>query len=118
EAAAAVNVFLLSDGQITWGEPEVAPLVARFEQSCPCPTRFHFYRTGLGADNQELFEALTRKGGGVFPCYGADDLAAAAAAHRSQCFQIDSIRFASGPATSDVLLAGRKAAVYPGGEVV
>ena len=27
-----VNVFVLSDGQITWGEAEAATLVARFER--------------------------------------------------------------------------------------
>ena len=57
----AVDVFLLSDGQITWGEPDVGTLVARFEARCPLPTHFHCYRTGLGADNLELFEALTRQ---------------------------------------------------------
>src|SRR5262249_14521838 len=64
-----VNVFLLSDGQVTWGEREVGPLVGRFEARCPFATRFHCYRTGLGAENLELFEALTRRGGGTFNCY-------------------------------------------------
>jgi hypothetical protein len=113
-----LNVFLLSDGQITWGEAEVSQLVARFEARCPYPTRFHCYRTGLGADNLELFEALTRKGGGVFNCFGTADLAAAAVAHRHQCFQVERVYFVGGPAASDVLIAGRKAAVYPGGELV
>src|SRR5947209_19736589 len=42
-----LNVFVLSDGQITWGESDVNTLVSRFEQRCPAPTRFHCYRTGL-----------------------------------------------------------------------
>jgi hypothetical protein len=113
-----LNLFLLSDGQITWGEKDVATLVARFEARCPFPTRFHCYRTGLGADNLELFEALTRKGGGVFNCFTEADLPAAAAAHRSQCFQVENVRFVGGPAASEVLVAGRKAAVYPGGELI
>src|SRR5262249_6227827 len=61
-----LNVFLLSDGQVTWGEPDVAHLVGKFEGRCPFSTRFHCYRVGLGAENLELFEALTRKGGGIF----------------------------------------------------
>jgi tetratricopeptide (TPR) repeat protein len=115
---APLNVFLLSDGQITWGEPEAAALAARFEARCPAPTRFHCYRTGIGAENQELFEALTRKGGGIFTCYGEAEVAACAAAHRSQCLQVQSVRLSGGSAAEDVLIAGRKASVYPGGELV
>ena len=77
---------------------------------CPYRTRFHCYRTGLGADNAELFEALTRRGGGVFNCFGEAELAAAAQAHRHQCWQIDAVRFSGGPAMSDALIAGRKTA--------
>ena len=93
-----INVFLLSDGQITWGDADVASLVARFERRCKYPVRFHCYRTGLGADNLELFEALTRRGGGIFQCYGEADLAAAALAHRHQCLQVERVRLDGGPA--------------------
>jgi hypothetical protein len=113
-----LNVFLLSDGQITWGESDVGQLVAKFEAQCPFPTRFHCYRTGLGADNAELFEALTRRGGGVFNCFSEADLPAVAVAHRNQCFEVEGVHFVGGPAMSDVLIAGRKAAVYPGGELI
>ncbi len=113
-----LNVFLLSDGHITWGDPDVAALVARFEQQCPYPVRFHCYRTGLGEENFELFEALTRRGGGVFQCYGEAEVEAAAKAHRSQCLQVQRVRFVGGPEASDVLVSGRRAAVYPGGELV
>ncbi len=117
-AGTPLNVFLLSDGHITWGEPDVAALAAHFEQRCPYPTRFHCYRTGLGEENSELFEALTRKGGGVFQCYGEAELDAAAKAHRSQCLQVRRVRFVGGPQTSDILVSGRRAAVYPGSELL
>ncbi|HEY7424186.1 MAG TPA: VIT domain-containing protein [Gemmataceae bacterium] len=117
-AGTNLNVFLLSDGHITWGEPDVAALVARFEQRCRYTTRFHCYRTGLGEENSELFEALTRQGGGVFQCFGEDDLKAAAQAHRSQCLKVQRVRFVGGPEASDILVSGRRAAVYPGGELV
>jgi len=113
-----LEVFVLSDGQITWGEPDVSVLTSRLENRCPYPTRFHCYRTGLGADNLELFEALTRKGGGIFNCFTEADLAAAAQAHRHQCLQIEKVRFVGGVAASDIMVAGRKAAVYPGGELI
>jgi tetratricopeptide (TPR) repeat protein len=117
-AGTHLNVFLLSDGHITWGESDVAALVARFERRCPYPTRFHCYRTGLGEENRELFEALTRQGGGIFQCYGENDVDAAAQAHRSECMKVSRVRFVGGPEASDVLVAGRRAAVYPGGELV
>src|SRR5262249_17720866 len=81
-------------------------------------TRFCCYRTGIGADNLELFEALTRKGGGIFNVFTEADLKSASTAHRSQCLQIDKVSFVGGPAVSDVVVAGRRAAVYPGGELI
>jgi hypothetical protein len=115
---AAVDCFLLSDGHVTWGETEVATLVAGFESRCRFSPRFHCYLTGLGAENTELFEALTRRGGGVFGCRSEADLRSAAVAHRNKCLRVERVRFVGGPAASDVLVAGRRAAVYPGGELV
>src|SRR5262249_34575208 len=117
-AGTPLDVFLLSDGQVTWGESDVKTLVARFEDRCPFRTRVHCYRTGMGADNLELFEALTRKGGGIIHCFTEADLPAAARAHRSHCLQVERVRFAGGPEASDILVAGRRAAIYPGGEVI
>jgi hypothetical protein len=113
-----LNCFLLSDGNVTWGENDAGTLAARFARRCPFPTRFYCYRTGLGEENAELYDALTRAGGGVFTCYGEADVAAAAQAHRSQCLTVEKVRFVGGPAVNDVLVAGRKAAVYPGGELI
>ncbi len=117
-AGTPLNVFLLSDGHITWGESSAVSLAAGFESRCPFSARFHCYQTGLGEENEELFQALTRTGGGVFNCFNDADLEAAAQAHRNQCFFIDSVRFGDGPAASDVLVGGRRAAVYPGGELI
>jgi hypothetical protein len=117
-AGTRLDCFLLSDGHITWGDGDVASMVARFEQRCPFSTRFHCYRTGLGEENQELYEALTRRGGGIFQCFGEADVAAAARAHRSVCMQVERVRFVGGPAASDILVGGRRAALYPGGELV
>jgi tetratricopeptide (TPR) repeat protein len=113
-----LEVFLLSDGQITWGNRDSNSLVAHFEADCPYSTRFHCYTIGLGAENVELFQALTRRGGGIYPCYSEAYLPAVARAHRNHCLLIERISFKSGPAMSDVLVAGRQAAVYPGGDLV
>jgi hypothetical protein len=111
-----INVFLLSDGHLTWGETDAATLVSRFERRCRTQCRFHCYRTGLGAEDVELFEALTRKGGAVFQCFGEADLPACAVAHRRDCLMVKGVRVVGD--VSDVLVAGRKQAVYPGGELV
>jgi hypothetical protein len=113
-----VNAFLLSDGQTTWGETNAAAVSARFEGACRFPARFHCYDLGDGAYNDALFGMLTRRGGGVFACRGEADLAAAASAHRRECLTITKIGLAGGPAFSDVLVAGRRSAVYPGGELL
>src|SRR5262249_36552415 len=55
---------------------------------------------------------------GVFNCFGEADLPACATAHRHQCLQVENVRFVGGPPAGDVLVAGRKAAVYPGGELI
>jgi hypothetical protein len=113
-----LDVFLLSDGQITWGDSDVVSLVGRFEAQCPYVTHFHCYRTGVSAENLELFDALTRRGGGIYNCFTDDGVTAAAGAHRTQCLQVERVHFVGGPAASDVLVAGRRAAVYPGGEMI
>ncbi len=117
-AGTPANCFLLSDGNITWGESDVSALVAKSEGRSPLTCRFQCYRTGLGAENLELYEALTRKGGGIFNCYGEADLKAAAQAHRNHCLYVEKVRLVGGPSTSDSLVAGRRAAVYPGGDVI
>jgi tetratricopeptide (TPR) repeat protein len=113
-----LEVFLLSDGQITWGNRDTNSLVASFESKCPYSARFHCYTIGLGAENTELFQALTRRGGGIYPCYTEAYLPYAARAHRNHCLLVERVSFKGGPAINDVLLAGRQAAVYPGGELV
>jgi tetratricopeptide (TPR) repeat protein len=113
-----LEIFLLSDGQITWGNRDTNSLVANFESKCPYSARFHCYTIGLGAENIELFQALTRRGGGIYPCYSEAYLPHAARAHRSHCFLVERVSFNGGPAMSDVLVAGRQAAVYPGGDLV
>jgi tetratricopeptide (TPR) repeat protein len=113
-----VNVFVLSDGQITWGEQNAASLAARFESRCPFPTQFNCYRTGLGAENLELYQALIRRGGGIFNCFTEAMMNDAARAHRRECLHVERVRLVGGPLASDILVAGRQAAVYPGGELI
>lgn len=114
-----VDLFLLTDGQVNWGEREPERMLAAFEASFPGKARFFCYRTGLGAENLELFGCLTRAGGGIFNVFTEEQAAAAARAHRRACLVLDSVavRTAGGEA-GDLLVAGRQAALFPGGELL
>jgi hypothetical protein len=118
DAKTPLACFVLSDGHLTWGRTEVPPLVARFRRECTNPLRFFCYRTGLGQENAELFDALTRDGGGVFQCYGEAEVPAAARAHRRQCLVVDRVAFADDAGAKEVIVGGRRSAVYPDGELV
>ncbi|MFO0880562.1 MAG: hypothetical protein U0840_24715 [Gemmataceae bacterium] len=113
-----LSCFLLSDGHLTWGETEAAPLVARFRKRLLAPARFFCYRTGLGQENAELFEALTRDGGGVFQVYGEAEVAPAARAHRRQALLVDQVRVEGSLAAREVLVGGRRTAIYPQGDLI
>ena len=112
-----VNVFLLSDGQINWGETNAERLVARLARSATLDPRFYCYRTGLGAENLALFRALTRRGGGVYNVFDESLAGAAALAHRRPCLVVDEV-LVEGTPVRDLVVAGRQSAVYPGGELV
>jgi hypothetical protein len=112
-----VDIFLLSDGQVNWGRTGANQVVARFESRAKFHYRFFCYRTGLSAENLTLFDLLTRRGGAVFNCFSEDMVAKAALAHRRHCFQVTGINTTDN-AVSELLVAGRKGAIYPGGEIV
>lgn len=117
ERGATVNFFVMSDGHATWGNRDLSPLVKRFASRCHYQPMFHCYRTGIGSENLSLYQALTRRGGGIFNCYTPAEMKAASTAHRKQCWQIERVSFVGGE-PSDVLLSGQQAAIYPGGELI
>src|SRR5262249_1445722 len=104
--------FPLSDRPLTRARAAVAGRAARVEPRCPLRAGWECEGSGRGEENAELYEALTRRGGGVFQCFRDADVAAASKAHQSQCLEVREVRFTGGPAASDVLVAGRRAAVY------
>jgi len=112
-----VNAFLLTDGQVNWGERNPHRLLDRIASMASFQPRFFCYRTGLGAENVELFRKLTRNGGCVFNVFNETMAEQAALAHRRPCFLVSDIGV-TGTAVKDLVVAGRVAAVYPGGELV
>lgn len=104
------DVFLLSDGAATWGEPDVFAL-ARALASGGAGSLFA-YRTGLAGMDGEVLDHLARESGGaVFSVVGEAEVPAAAVAHRARPWRIESV---SVPGVTDLLVAGRPTTLFPG----
>jgi hypothetical protein len=103
--------FLLSDAEITWGVEEPREL----ERAHPALFRERWigYEIGVEPVNHRVLERLTRSGGRIVPVTGAQDLAAAALAHRSLPTRLTGVRV-EGVASQDLVVAGAPATLFPG----
>ncbi|MBR58271.1 MAG: hypothetical protein CMH54_09645 [Myxococcales bacterium] len=120
EEGTPVDVMVLTDGVISWGDRSIDTMVQTLHNNAEYESRFFAYRTGIGADNMELFSALTRKGA-IFNCLGIDSVPACSTAHLSSGIMLESVTVESveGDTTSveDLLVAGRQATLFPGAEL-
>lgn len=118
---AALDVFLLTDGALSWGERDADTLVRTHARETPWQARFFAYRTGLGAENAELLRHLTREGA-VFNCLSTASVPRCATAHASAGLRIESVEVVGvgqDPArTHDVLVAGGASTLARGGELL
>lgn len=109
-AAPARDLFLLSDGSITWGQDEafaLSKLAGAGERGA-----LFAYRTGMaGSDTRMLTHLARETGGAVFAVVGEHELAAAATAHARRPWQL--VR-AELDGCHDLLLAGRPRYLFPG----
>lgn len=116
----AVDAFVLSDGVIDWGNADAQGLVSAYEASSPHKTRFFAYRTGLAADNLDLFAALTRRGA-IFNCFTAQSIPACSVAHQATGVVLSSITVEpageGGAVVENFLVAGRQATLFPGAQM-
>jgi hypothetical protein len=104
------NLFLLSDGAATWGESDTFALSNAVASGFSGP--LFAYQTGLpGADGAALARLAKDSGGAVFSVVSETEVAAASTAHQSRAWQIKNVELKGG---SDLLLAGRPKAVFPG----
>jgi hypothetical protein len=102
------DLFLLSDGAVTWGEMNVHQLSKSFNAG---QTLFA-YKTGMAGTSTATLEHLTRETfGAVFSIVNEDEVAAAATAHRSRPWKLIDVTMAGG---TDLLVAGRPQIIYPG----
>ena len=110
-----INVFLLSDGQITWGNPQAGPMIARFESRCPYPTRLPLlpgrHRRRRIRNSSTPSRAMAAASSTVTG--KTMSRARPRRAHRRLCLQIENVKVVGANPASDVVTAGRKAAVYP-----
>ena len=107
-----VNIHMFTNGYISWGQEDARRFVGRFWRRCRWRARIFCYRTGIGAENRGVLEALSARGGGVFNCMSRDAIEEAALAHKRLSLKLERVK-AEGAV--DVLLVGGVAAVYPGG---
>lgn len=113
---ADLDVFLLSDGVVTWGDGGAEAMAKELRDTAPFSARFFAYRTGIAAENLELYAALTRRGA-TFNCFSMADVPACAKAHQASGLLVQSVSVESdegGPAVDNVLVQGRQAMLFPG----
>jgi tetratricopeptide (TPR) repeat protein len=107
--------FLLSDGLITWGLDRVDGLLARHPTALR--GRWLSYRFGDAPVNRDLYDALSRETAGrTVSVLTADQLNAAAVAHRSAPVLLRGVRV-TGAAAVDLVVAGDPRLVFPGQEL-
>ncbi|MBN8226533.1 DUF2135 domain-containing protein [Corallococcus macrosporus] len=110
-----VTAFLLSDGNITWGQSRVDALLSRHPSVESL--RWVTYRFGEAAVNTELFDALARSSGGrVVNVLSAAEVEAAAKAHRAASVVLSRVAVV-GADVKDLVVAGRPRLVFPGQEL-
>ena len=106
--AGARNLFLLSDGDASWGDQHLYSL----SKSLRTQDRLYAFVTGLsGTDTRVLHHLSRESGGAVFSILNEEELAEAARAIRYAPWYIESLQ-AEG--CRDLLLAGRPNALFPG----
>ncbi len=104
------DVFLLSDAAVTWGEGDPHALAKTLRSGAAGP--LFAYATGLAGTDSQLMAHLARESGGaVFSVVGEAEVAKAATAHRTRPWEIAEMKIDGG---SDLLLAGRPRAIFPG----
>ncbi len=115
-----VDLFLLTDGGLSWGELSVGELAARLESST-LNARFFAYRTGLGAENLALFAALTQNGA-TFNCLSEESVPTCAQAHTRPGIYLQSVEIlgvGEQPAqVEELVIAGGQSTLFPGAELI
>jgi len=104
------DLFLLSDGAVTWGEMNVHRLGQTLREANSGP--LFAYQSGMTGTAVGTLEHLAREtGGAVFSVIDQSEVQQVARAHRQRPWQLIDVAL---PGGSDVLVAGRPKFIYPG----
>lgn len=108
------DIFLLSDGAITWGEKAPYFISASMQENFS--GRIFAYRLGAPGEDADLLAHLTREiGGATFQLNAKNDIRQVSQAHRMLPWQIDSVSLEG---ANDILISGRPNSTYPGEELI
>ncbi|MFT5917992.1 MAG: hypothetical protein ACI81T_004509, partial [Bacteroidia bacterium] len=103
----AENIFLLSDGDDTWGEDDSYAMVNNIKPN----DRLFAFNTGMSGTSINKLNHLTRaSGGALFTVTGEDEVQKTSTAFASKPWKIEKI---DGGQNKDILIAGRPDYIYP-----
>jgi tetratricopeptide (TPR) repeat protein len=115
ETGGRVTAFLLSDGNVTWGQSHVDELISRHPATEQL--RWMSYRFGETAVNGDLLDALARSSRGqVVSVLSGAEVDAAARAHRANPVVLRGLAV-KGTQVKDLVVASRPYLIYPGQEL-
>ncbi|MGN7611286.1 ankyrin repeat domain-containing protein [Magnetococcales bacterium HHB-1] len=104
------DIFLLSDGAITWGEDNLHSLSTLLQNQNR--KALFAYRGGFSGTDTRMLQHLTRiSGGALFSVMGEKEVNKAAKAHRSRPWYIEKVTLKG---AQDHLFAGQPTTIYPG----
>ncbi|WP_185230312.1 VWA domain-containing protein [Teredinibacter franksiae] len=110
ETQASYDLFLYSDGSVTWGDQNPWSLSEKLKNSLN--GKLFAYRLGMEGEDKELLDHLVREiGGASFHLPDKSKISSLATAHNALPWSIDSVELVG---AEDVLLAGRPGVIYPG----
>ncbi len=108
-----MDIFLLSNGNITWGEETPALLAKKWQEKNPSARLYSYH---LGAEgNGELLHRLSDTKGHVFYAHDSSQISDLAQAHRTVPFIINKIYTEN---LEDVLFWQKPQLLYPGSEII
>lgn len=115
EESSQYDLFLLSDGAITWGEKDpyfISESIKKKASQRNTIKQIYSYRLGQSGENSAMLTHLTREiGGGSYQLNDDNQLVQLATAHKKVPWEIKSLKL---DGAEDILIAGRPSAVYSG----
>jgi len=105
------NIFLLSDGSVTWGKEELYSITSEIGKN----NTIFVYNTGISGTDMNVLDHLSRESGGtLFSVTGEDEIDAASKAFNYDVWEISSLKLNG---CNDLLIEGRPKYLYDGQKI-